>query len=201
MKYIINESKRSGRSDTGRLRNFSQMNDDKLLSLLDIVRKESSDFEALAALETEWDKRNPAGEVLNIADELKALDNQRIDLAKRALNDALSEVFKNHSIKSISWAQKYTEYNDEGMYEGVSGPVVNVDLEGLERYEWQDKICYHPDPLPAGCAKEVKMLQEVLRAIGPRTLCDIIGDDEYVITATREKPVYSYKLTAEYAGY
>lgn len=201
MKYIINSSKRSGRSDTGRLRNFSQMNDDKLFSLLNTVREESSDFEALAALEQEWDNRNK-GQSMTIAEDLKALDKQRLDLAKKALNDTLSEVFKNHDIESISWGQKYTEYNDEGMYEGISGPVVNVTIDPDENsWEWQDKICYHPDPIPSGCAQQVRMLKDVLEAIGAKTLCDIVGGDEYVVTATREKPVYSFKLTAENAGY
>ncbi len=200
MKYTITSAKRSGRSETGRLRNFSQMSDDKLFSLLNTVREESSDFEALSVIEEEWNKRYKM--TTNIAAELKALDNQRMNLAKKALNDTLAEVFKNLKIESISWGQKCTEYNDEGMYEGVSGPVVNVSLgEDESSFEWQDKICYHPDPAPEGTANEIKMLKEVLIAIGAPTLCDIIGGDEYVITATREKPVYSFKLTAESAGY
>lgn len=195
--------KKSGRSDTGRLRNFSQMSDDKLKLALEQIRREDNDSEARVTVECEWELRNPTqGNVVNIADELKALDKQRLDLAKKALNDTLSEVFKNHSIESISWGQKYTAYNDEGMYEGVSGPVINVEIDpNGDRMEWQDAICYHPDPTPPDCIHQVKILKNVLDAIGSKTLCDIVGDDEYVVTATREKPVYSFKLTAEYAGY
>lgn len=176
------------------------MSDDKLKLVLGEIRLENNDNEALIYAEHEWAKRNPTqGNVVNLAEQLKSLDQERLELSRTALTEQLKQTFKNLDIHTVSWGQKTTPYNDEGMYDGVSGPVFNLP-EDLEEHERLDQICYHSPPQPE-FKKEWDALHGVLEAIGAETLCRIEGDDEYIVTATREKPVYDFKLTSEYCGY
>lgn len=101
--------------------------------------------------------------------------------AKQVLNDVVLAVFRRDSeITSVSWAQKSSEYNDEGMYHGVFGPAINqpYDGSGSSWYDLGWTTSYVPVPT------ELRGVEEVLKALGVDILAQIFGD-EAIVNARR----------------
>lgn len=137
----------------------------------------------------------------------KDLDSARDrvnDAAKAALHDVLTDAFSNPEVHEISWGQKNSEYNDEGMYPGVHGPYVSgkedeeMDWEH-PAYRWVLGFEYgNKNPTEPAFREEEQSVKAVLEAIGEEVLCDVLGYDEYVVSAYRSGD--GFKLTQEYAG-
>lgn len=138
---------------------------------------------------------------MSLKEQLKNLEQDRHKLAKDHIVATLTEIFREFpNINIISWGQKSSEYNDEGMYTGIHGPVFNHDFtEGGDGPAWDslemeiiqgygdyrrndtdgwDKI------LEAPTASE--KLMGALNEIGEDLLVDIFDADEYILSAVRE---------------
>lgn len=115
--------------------------------------------------------------------------------AKSAINSAVLALLESGA-SSVSWAQKGSEYNDEGMHPGVFGPVLNHPYCELED-RWDDEIWY--DVLYGGHRVDPKLeaLKSILNDVGDEILSDIFGD-ECVVDATLVDGRVVYD--AEYAG-
>lgn len=120
-------------------------------------------------------------------DELATLEKARLSLAKDILNRALTEVFTNPEIKFVGWGEKFSEYDDEGMYPGISGPFFNVDYHSVKR-EDESWNTIHECLFGSGeetFLSEYSNLKKILEGIDTPLLCQIVGDDDYVVVAKR----------------
>lgn len=117
---------------------------------------------------------------------------------KAVLKQALTEVFSNPSIETVAWAQKHSEYNDEGLYPGITGPVINVvdaDDPTADLWDWAG----YGDSSPGEFPEEQRLVKSVLDKIGEETICEIVGDDDNIVVASRQGD--GFTIFAEYAGY
>ena len=131
-------------------------------------------------------------ELNELTEAREALDAAQAKLkaqARTTIEALIRDAFEDSDITNIAWAQKSSEYNDEGMYPGIVGPVVNVNEEG--RQQWVGVVVHQTD-------SRLPELTEALNLIGEEILSDIFGDEAYVI-ATRDGE--AVKLVTEYAGY
>lgn len=123
-----------------------------------------------------------------------AIGNLR-KVAKETIGEELDSLFlRFEDINKVQWAQKNSPYNDEGMSEGIHGPVVNDDFE--EDYgapEWAYGYgTFSPD-------NRTDTLRSILNTLGEEILSDIFGD-ENLVTAVRETDG-TVKVTSDYAGW
>lgn len=122
-------------------------------------------------------------------------------LAKTTIESIVKELFVKHSdLETISWAQKSSEYNDEGMSTGIVGPVSNVEDDGNNYPEWV--YAYN-----STVESRLSTLSKALELIGVDILADIYGD-EYIVNATAVittnfgiRNVSRVNFKTEYAGY
>lgn len=126
-----------------------------------------------------------------------ALDTAKTTLlseAREAVNDALKELFADETVQTVRWAQKSSEYNDEGMYPGVAGPVVNFAGEDYgDHWEWLAGYNYSgPED------NKAKNLKAVLELIGEEILSDVFGEENIVTVSRVDGGV---TIDTEYAGY
>lgn len=119
--------------------------------------------------------------------------------AKEAVKEGLDTVFADPSVTLVMFAQKSSEYDDEGMYPGVYGPDIregeyNIDQILDDRWEELDGLLgYGSLPTdPRGV-----QLKAVLEAVGDDVLSDLFGDESVVFVTKGEK---GYSITSEYAG-
>lgn len=114
--------------------------------------------------------------------------------AKNAINSAVLALLE-AGATSVSWAQKSSEYNDEGMYPGVFGPVLDHPYHTLED-RWEDEKWY--DVLYGSESdSKAQALKDILENVGDEILSDIFGD-ECVVDATLSNGRVVYE--SEYAG-
>ena len=119
-----------------------------------------------------------------------------VSASKRALTDVLSAVFSNPEVTDVAWGQKTSEYNDEGMYPGIMGPVINEfsivndetgEVEETDLDDWWSKLYDgYPPRTTYKFPVERAKVAAILEAIGPEILCEIVGDDEHVVIAERD---------------
>lgn len=117
--------------------------------------------------------------------------------AKSEIGAELTRLFANPSITSIQWAQKASEYNDEGMYPGVFGPVKNQP--GFDEEPWPSWIDGYGYDTPGWAYDGMDDLKKVLNLLGEDILSEIFGD-ECRIMAVRDTGK-GYKLVTEYQSY
>lgn len=141
---------------------------------------------------------------------LRAAKEEHKAAAKEELGSVLSGIFESDpSIHHVVWGQKYSEYNDEGMYPGISGPVINsslgiVDEENGELVEidldgWWNVCAYPGEDSDPQYQEQQDLLSTTLSEIGEDVLCEIVGEDEHVVVAQRS--ANGFDLWSEYAGY
>lgn len=140
--------------------------------------------------------------ILDEALEAKArADAQVQKAAKAALKEVLHDAFQNPRIATVAWGQKYSEYNDEGMYPGIAGPVINVvDPEDPRADAWGWLGGWGTstdDDFPT----EQRRIKTVLDKVGPEVLCEIVGDDEYMVYAVRSENPDGFIIDYEHMGY
>lgn len=115
-----------------------------------------------------------------------------------AIKSELTEIFKDPEVQTVRWGQKTSPYNDEGMYDGLTGPVLNPEVEETRwgtSHDWLYDYGVVVD-------SRLKALADVLNQLSVELLCEIIGDDEYVVTAERSDDPRGFDLTADhYGGY
>lgn len=112
-----------------------------------------------------------------------------IKTGRAELGATLAGLFEsNPDLENIVWGHKYSEYNDEGMYPGITGPKANADL-GDELHVWDvldDMGAWGSTSDPAGkFDKEVRVLSTLLNKLGEENLAEIIGGDEALIIVER----------------
>lgn len=112
---------------------------------------------------------------------------------KTALRETLDLIFTNPEVKDVAWGQKTSDYDDEGMYPGFMGPVVNefsTEDGDVEVDDWWSKLYDggygRSTSINEGFSRETRLLKTVLDKIGAETMCEIIGDDEHVVVAYRD---------------
>ena len=116
--------------------------------------------------------------------------------AKSVLRDEVYRILtENEDIKNVAWGHKSSEYNDQGMYPGVAGPIINSveDLNDYNSYEWL--WSYKPEPTD----ERLKDLETILNALGEEILTDIFGDEQCVIAKVNAKG--SVDFISDYVGY
>ena len=121
------------------------------------------------------------------------------DSAKGVIKTAIGQLLEQDDIGAIAWGCKSSEYNDEGMYPGVHGPIV---LEKDED-EW-DEILYNHDLQGYSYPESptdprLLELKKALNLIGEDILCEIFGD-EHVVVASIDKSFGTLRFESEYAG-
>lgn len=112
--------------------------------------------------------------------------------AKAAIKDCVDYILSVPGIDCVSWSQKSSEYDDEGMYPGVWGPVINDPFSADDGGEWA--YGYGSVLTDPRC----ESLKKVLEAIGSDILSNIFGD-EYAVDATYGNDG-RIRFHAEYAG-
>jgi hypothetical protein len=121
-------------------------------------------------------------------------------VAKRAINDEVTKLLSDPAIRYVSFAQKASEYNDEGMYPGIQGPAINEPFDvaddeysdGDDRWDsWVYDTDHRVDP-------RAKQLAAILNGIGEQILSDIFGD-ECAVDAYLDQ-FGNVKYASEYAG-
>lgn len=126
----------------------------------------------------------------------KHLKNSRqnvIQEAKRAIKWEVQQLLAEPDIEVVSWAQKTSEYTDEGMYPGVFGPAFNQPYSTSEDrwdsfvYEWDFKI----DP-------RGETLREILLNVGDEILSEIFEDESAVDATVNNLGNIDFRI--EYAG-
>lgn len=126
--------------------------------------------------------------------------------AKDAVREGLDAAFAHAGVTAVVFAQKSSEYNDEGMYPGVFGPQVlelpeDVEVDLYELAHDYDGEYSTYDMLYGYGSKEVdprvSKLKEVLDAIGEDILSDLFGDECLVLVT---KGHNGYDFESEYAG-
>lgn len=153
--------------------------------------------------------------VTELVEARKRIDQAQAEiksLAKQSIRDAVQAVFDNYpDVETVAWAQKHSEYNDEGMYPGLFGPVINAERDDDGSYGYDSFVYdYHGTKID----DRLGALHQVLEAIGTEELSDIFGD-EYSVTAERELaeaklcptcnqamavPTMGVRFTTEYEG-
>lgn len=144
-----------------------------------------------------------------------AAHEQLVNVAKEELTDELGRLFAHRDVLTVSWGQKYSEYNDEGMYPGIMGPALNKFIiagEDTEVIEWE--VGYHGsndyfEALYSRYGQEnshlsdprLTPLRELLNKIGAEVLAEIIGGDQNVVVAAREDAAGAYSLEAVDVSY
>ncbi len=121
----------------------------------------------------------------------KAAQANLVGSAQRLLKDTLESVFENSEVLNIAWAQRYSEYDDEGLYPGICGPIVNAfdedEIVNLHRTDIWDKLPMYGNSVSTiGFDREVRIMKNTLDAIGAETLCAFVGGDENMVVVTRE---------------
>lgn len=96
-------------------------------------------------------------------------------------------------IQCIEWAQKYSEYNDEGMYPGVYGPVVDQTYDEDESFYWPDWLGWGGKGLSDSRLTD---LHNILHSAGADVLSDLYGD-EHRVTIKRDD---TNNFRSEYNG-
>lgn len=144
-------------------------------------------------VETPLDRIKEARKSLDEANEILKKES------KNALREAISKVFDdNPNAQGIGWAQKDSEYNDEGMYPGVFGPAF-TDLDPLQENSFRD--LWHSAPWVYGDGGKTDPrlieLEEVLAALGSQVLSELFGDENIVIARRSDK---GFTIHTEYAG-
>lgn len=125
--------------------------------------------------------------------------------SKAALQETLTEVFKNPAIRDVNWGAKEGEYDDEGMIPGVHGPVFNLlDEDGDpidEHISYNLNLTgYESTSVFGQFATEGRLLKELLTDIGGGVLTELFGE-EHIVTAERdESRTTGFRITTEYAG-
>lgn len=111
---------------------------------------------------------------------------------KQTLLAVVDEIFNAHpDIHDISWASKSSEYDDQGMYPGIAGPVANEDENYNDGYpEWLYDYRFQQDP-------RLAPLKQTLDLLGEDVLSELFGDEEQV-TVRRELPS---RFETNYVGY
>lgn len=109
------------------------------------------------------------------------LDNAEQNLrtnAKTAINTELKRLFSDDTVETVQWSQRESEYNDEGMYDGVHGPVLNLPRWEEDRGNWAYGYSGQTtDPI-------LSDLSTILASVGAEILSDLYGDAA-VVTVTR----------------
>lgn len=140
---------------------------------------------------------------LTLDEAVQAAEKAQADLiaaGKKALREVLTSSFENPEIQTIAWAQKYSEYDDEGLYPGITGPVINV-VDGDDPMEGVWGWTYGGGDAN-GFPEEYGNVKNMLDAVGEETICNIVGDDNNIVVAIRdERRDVGYSLFTEYAGY
>jgi hypothetical protein len=113
-------------------------------------------------------------------------------LSKTVINDLVKDLLQADDINNVTWAQRGSEYSDEGMYPGIAGPFLNAELDDRDDYyDYIDTDDYDKDP-------RIHDLKAALDAIGEDILSDIFGDEYMVIATLREDGTVNYE--SEYVG-
>ena len=101
------------------------------------------------------------------------------DLTKDVIRAEIISLFETYStMKNIVWAQKNSEYNDEGLYPGITGPYFDIDDDD---YDW-----YYDEPIQDG---RLANLENILNTAGENILSDIFYDDSVTrVTFVDGKP-------------
>lgn len=120
---------------------------------------------------------------------------------KEAIKTECMRLFNTHlGLTDIQFAQKASEYNDEGMYPGVYGPVANQAELDAEDYfpPWLDD--YSDRNFKASVYDQsLSELSRILSAAGDEVLSEVFGDSaRIIVTRDEDKGV---KFTVEYVGY
>jgi hypothetical protein len=135
---------------------------------------------------------------------------QLVKAAKEALTDELGRLFADKSVMTVAWGQKYSEYNDEGMYPGIMGPALNQFIiagEDTQVIEWEVEDYFeglyerYGQENPHLTDPRLRPLRELLNKIGAETLAEIIGGDQDVIVAARTDASGAYSLEAVDVSY
>jgi hypothetical protein len=125
--------------------------------------------------------------------------------AKDAVREGLDAAFADGTVKAVLFAQKGSEYNDEGMYPGVFGPRVldtdgEINIEELAHdYDGNtpvyDMLYGYGKPEPVD--SRLSSLKTALDSIGEDVLSDLFGDECIVLVT---KGANGYDFESEYAG-
>lgn len=121
------------------------------------------------------------------------------DKAKEAIREGLDVIFADPKVSIVAFAQKASEYNDEGMYPGVYGPQVledNANVDQLMDDRWEN----FEDLLGYGsftAEPRAKLLETALNSVGETVLSDLFGDECLVFVTKGET---GYDFQSEYAG-
>lgn len=117
-------------------------------------------------------------------------------LVKEAINAEVGKLLKQPGIDVVSWAQKSSEYNDEGMYPGVAGPVINSPFVSDDGRAWDRNygVLYQNVKSP-----EASALSVLLDKIDCDELAEIFGD-ECSVDARLIPGTDQIEYETEYAG-
>lgn len=130
-----------------------------------------------------------------------------LDKARQEIRDDIKEVISqecarifiaNPEITSIGWGMKTSEYNDEGMYPGINGPAINVDLDDdsdkdlMMGYDYG----YKGDKL----SPVTDTLKAILEEAGADILCEV-WDDEYIVVAKPKTRDLAVEFESEHTGW
>jgi hypothetical protein len=139
----------------------------------------------------------------------KSMDEARGVLSNSvqgAISAECKRLFARHiGLENIQFAQKASEYTDEGMYPGVFGPVANraeSSDEDAEYYgylpAWLDD--YYGEDKPSSYDESLGELRRILNATGEDVLSEIFGDTARVIITRGEKEG-TISVKSHYVGY
>lgn len=131
-----------------------------------------------------------------ITEAQKVLSNK----AKDAVREGLDEVFADPSVKVVIFAQKSSEYNDEGMYPGVFGPEVrteDVNVDQLIDDRWDEFYDLLYGYGNSAADPRAPKLKAALEAVGQEVLSDLFGNECLVFVTKGDK---GYDFQSEYAG-
>ncbi|MFI5405133.1 MAG: hypothetical protein ACHQ1D_01330 [Nitrososphaerales archaeon] len=111
----------------------------------------------------------------------------------------------NPGLTNIQWAQKASEYNDEGMYPGVFGPVANRPVSRDDGDGWDYMPAWlddYGDPdTPSPYDRYLGELRRILAAAGDEVLSEVFGDSAKVAAIRDEDRDHGVKFIVEYVGY
>lgn len=121
--------------------------------------------------------------------------------AKEAINEAVKQLLMYPDVRYVSFAQKTSEYSDEGMYEGVFGPAINEPFSVYDGEEGNDdrwdSWVYEPG-LGVPNDPRLRDLYDILNMVGEQILSNIFGDECAVDFYIDNSGSFTY--TSEYAG-
>lgn len=120
--------------------------------------------------------------------------------AEKTIGASVRDILSKPHNYSVVWAAKSSEYNDEGMYPGISGPYLNVGVEeGV--FDWDRMMDDRWEILMGdGTSNDPALseLNEVLSLIGEEILSDIFGDEHLVVAYLNSQR--NVQFDTEYAG-